>query len=197
MSVLLRVLGFLSDLGDQDVTFPIILGVGLALLFLGQVRNALVWLAVLGCGLLTMLVLKLDLEACGDRVGQAVYSPSGHTFAATAVYGAVVFVLTWRRGWALVAAVLVALVIGWSRVALGCHTVPEVVIGGTLGVLAVWVLAVGMRPMRVSVRAWWGLVAGVCLVMVLLHGYRSPAERIIQEVAHRDIAPWLRCSRQA
>lgn len=75
--------------------------------------------------------------------------PSGHTLGATAVFvGAAV--LAAPRSWPLVAAgAFVALVVGWSRLALGVHHVSDVLAGWLLGAALV-ILA---HDLQASIRA--------------------------------------------
>ncbi len=191
----------LTDFADQAVILPLAAGVLATLLLLGWRRAALAWCVVIGGMLLTMLGLKLVFAACVAGIGpdgreHGLANPSGHTAAAAAVYGGAVGLLArgtllrrlpggrmsglWEAG---LAAVLLAGLIGTSRVWLGMHTVPDVMAGGLIGIASAVLLArlAGPPPLPPARRRL--LLAPLVAVPLLLHGLHLNAEPRIHAAA--------------
>jgi membrane-associated phospholipid phosphatase len=175
-------LTFLTNFADEAVVLPLVLGIAVTLLALKWRQGAIAWLVVV-CGTLTvMLVLKVLGIACGPGL---LRTPSGHTAAAAVVCGGLAVILA--RGsarWVLSVALLAAVVIGASRLALGVHTGPEVVVGGLVGLCGALLLArlAGRPPEQFRP----GLVAAIAvLAMALFHGEQLPAEPRISGLAYQ------------
>ncbi len=158
----------LTDLADADVTLRLAGCIGLVLAI---VRRDLAWRWILAVGgaLGIILVLKLAFGlvlALGAAID--VRSPSGHTCSSSLVYGGLALLLAADRRIGTGAAVVVAAVIGGTRLALGAHSVPEVVLGGAVGVLAVALLGrwlASRAPLSSRQRI---VLAGCALVPVIL-----------------------------
>jgi membrane-associated phospholipid phosphatase len=184
---------FLTDFADQAVMLPMVVVVAIVLAGLGWRRGAVAWLGVIGATLGLILVLKLCVLACGPVfMPWQLRSPSGHTATAAVVFGGMVVALGGRPLAVVLAAVLAALLIGTSRLELGVHSVPEVVVGavvGCAGAVALWRLA-GRPPRARPVP----LLSVALLVAVLLHGWHLPAEAAIIRVSHHalDFVPACR-----
>ena len=182
-------LTFLTDFADQAVVLPLALVVALVLALTGWKRGAFIWLlAVLGT-IGTIALLKIAFATCGPaQFGGVVKSPSGHTASAAIIYGGLIALIGRRWGasigWAFLAAPVAVLVIGLSRVELGAHTLPEVVIGGVIGcagVLAVLVIAGAPPPRLHSPR----LIGPAVFVAVVMHGNHLHGEDQIRAFAGR------------
>ena len=163
---------------------PVVVAIAIVLAMQGWRRGALVWLGVVFVTFGVMLVLKLAFLACTPLFSPIdVHSPSGHVAAATVVAGGLAALLTRRRASILPVALLAAVVIGVSRLVLGMHSLPEVVLGamvGLAGAAALLALAgppPALRPGRV--------VAVVVIVAALFHGMHLPAEAAIRHTAFR------------
>jgi membrane-associated phospholipid phosphatase len=80
--------------------------------------------------------------------------------------------------------VLVAAVIGLSRLVLGAHSLPEVMLGAMVGLAGVWALQLlaGAPPPDLNIRRV--VVIGVAIVLVF-HGLHFPAEAHIRATAFR------------
>jgi membrane-associated phospholipid phosphatase len=166
---------FLTDFADQAVVVPIVLAVAAILLIRGQRRVAFLWLGVIGATLMAVGTLKLAFLGCSQTFDSlSIRSPSGHTAAASVVAGGLAILLTGRHTIILVVATSAASVIGLSRVVLGCHSVPEVVLGATVGLIGTEILSrlwpPGQRRRPASILVIAGLVA------VAMHGVHLPAE---------------------
>jgi len=174
---------FLTDFADEAVVLPLALAVGVALLVLGWRRGAVAWLLAVGGTLALVLLLKVAGWACGPPLWR---TPSGHAAAAAVVCGGLALLVV-RRDCphrALLIAVFAAAVVGTSRLLLGAHSFPEVLVGGAVGIAGASLLARLAGPPPQGLRARW-VAAVVVAVLVLFHGTRLPAEAHIGGLAFR------------
>ena len=176
-------MNFLTNFADEAVVLPLALAVGVVLLLLGWRRGAAAWMVGVGGTLALMLVLKVAGWACGPPLWR---TPSGHAAAAAVVCGGLALIVVRRdRPYrAVFIAVLAAAVIGASRLLLGAHSLPEVVVGGAVGIAGASLLARLAGPPPQGLRARW-VAAVVVAVLVLFHGSRLPAEAHIGGLAFR------------
>ncbi len=184
---------FLTDFGDQAVVLPLAAAIAVTLLLLGWWRGAIGWIVAVPATFGTVLSLKIIFYACHAVLPNwGIHSPSGHTASATVVYGGLLALLgertpSGRRTMRhllllLLAAVLLALVFGYSRVDLGAHTVPDVLVGGAVGIAgAVLFVTLAGQPPPLFRR--WALGAVVLGMAGLLHGHELHAEETIQRMA--------------
>jgi membrane-associated phospholipid phosphatase len=190
---------FVTDFADQAVILPAAAVTLLVLLAAGWWRGALAWVVVVPATLGVVLVAKMTTMACQDLVPPVgLFSPSGHTASAALVYGGLLALLLGeaarsRLVTALACAGAVAMVVGYTRLSLGVHTVADVVAGGAIGMAGVGTLALaaGARPPRR--RAWMGLAAAVVCAAVLFHGRHVYAEMHIRQ-ASNQIWPLSLCT---
>jgi membrane-associated phospholipid phosphatase len=175
---------YLTDFADQAVIIPLVLATAIALAVQGWRRGALVWLLVVAGTFAATLAMKLMFLACSPLFGPMdVHSPSGHVAAATVVAGGLAAMLSRRRASILPVAVLAAIVIGISRLVLGMHSLPEVVLGALVGLAgAAALLRFAGPPPRLRVAP---LVAIIVVVATLFHGLHLPAEAAIRHTAFR------------
>jgi membrane-associated phospholipid phosphatase len=176
---------YLTDFADQAVILPLVLAIAVALAVQGWRRGAFVWLLVVAGVFFTTLVLKVMFLACSPLLGPIdVHSPSGHVAAATVVTGGLAAMLTRRRTSILPAAALAAMVIGVSRLVLGMHSLPEVIVGAIIGLAGAAALLnfAGPPPPRLRVAP---LVLIVVVVATVFHGLHLPAEAAIRHTAFR------------
>lgn len=175
---------YLTDFADQAVIIPLVLAVAVALAVQGWRRGALVWLLVVAGTFLATLIAKLTFLACSPLFGPIdIHSPSGHVAASTVVAGGLAAMLTQRRTSILPAAVIAAIVIGISRLVLGMHSLPEVIVGAAIGLTGAAALLrfAGPTP-RLRVTP---LVGVVVVVAMVFHGLHLPAEAAIRHTAFR------------
>lgn len=186
---------FLTDFADQAVVLPVMLLVAAALALLGWRRGAAAWLVGVAGTLGVMLVLKLVFRACGELLPDVdLHNPSGHTAAAAVTYGGLVAMLGASGATALATALGAAVVFGFSRVALGAHTPPEVLLGGAVGLAGVALLVrLAGRPPPVR-RRNFGLVAACLAAFLLFHGAHVHAETAIGRLARLlEVWPLAAC----
>ncbi len=171
---------FVTDFADQAVILPAVFGVALVWWLQGWRRGAVVSLIGVGVCLGIVLGLKLIAFGCVPALGH----PSGHTAAAAVVYGGVLGLALPRR-FAIPAAVGAALLIGATRVALGLHSVADVVLGGAIGIAGAVLLRyfVGVPPPGFDRRP---AITVALAAMLLLHGTRLNAEETLRRSAVQE-----------
>jgi membrane-associated phospholipid phosphatase len=175
---------YLTDFADQAVILPLVLAVAVALAVQGWRRGALIWLIVVGATFAATLTFKVVFLACSPLFGPMdVHSPSGHVAAATVVGGGLAAMIFRQRASILPVALLAAVVIGVSRLVLGMHSFPEVVVGALIGLAgAVAMLRFAGPPPHLRIAP---LVAVIVVVAALFHGLHLPAEAAIRHTAFR------------
>jgi membrane-associated phospholipid phosphatase len=184
-------LPYLTILGDARLLLPASVVLFVWLRMKADHRAATAWLiAVVACLALTVGA-KLLFYKCGWRVGAyRLNSPSGHMSLGTTFFGAgLMLILRGRRLPAsflpiLSVAALVA-VIGYSRVGLIKHTIPEVVVGGLIGIGCVglfWQLWT-QTALTLALPRTVPLVLGLACGGVVLFTLATGAEPIIRSLA--------------
>ncbi len=179
-----------TDAGDSGLLLTMAL-VGVALLWFFHSRR-LAWLllrSVLLAGVL-ITVLKIFFLSCGTHWIPGLVSPSGHACLSAVVYGTLGTVLAGGRTWPVrtLIGTLVLFIVGVisvSRVALGVHTLLEVIVGLGAGAIAqAWFIYsyARMEPLRIDGRTFGLALAATVLVAF---GMRLPAESIIRHFARR------------
>ena len=127
-----------ADLGDVRVALPIA-AILVVWLFSRRRWQTGLWcaVAVLGCTAI-ILFLKLAFFAGLRLPAVDLRNPSGHSAVSAVVYGSLAWVVSRElSGWSGRALLLVTgagvLAIGGSLIAVGAHTLPDVIVGLTLG----------------------------------------------------------------
>ncbi len=179
-------LHLITDLGDQAVILPLLLAAGLVLLMAGWWRGALAWFTAVPATLGIVLLAKLSTMACqGLLPPVGLLSPSGHTASAGVVYGGLLALVVGGPRAALLCAAAVAAAVGYTRVALGVHTVADVVAGGLIGTAGAMALAALAGPRPPLRRGWIGVAAACVAVLVLFHGRHVYAEMHIRQMSQQ------------
>lgn len=175
---------YLTDFADQAVIIPLVLAVAIALAVQGWRRGAVVWLIVVASTFVATLAFKLMFLACSPLFGPLdIHSPSGHVAAATVVTGGLAAMLTRQRASILPAAIIAAVVIGLSRLVLGMHSLPEVIVGALIGLAgAAALIRFAGPPPRLRIAPLIAVIIGVAAVF---HGLHLPAEAAIRHTAYR------------
>ena len=181
---------FLTDFADQAVILPLAVVVGLILGLQRRPRAALAWLGAVGGVLAVILVLKVACYTCAWLLpilghDQAdLRSPSGHTASAAVAYGGLAALQAGRARdravkFALASATMAGVAVGLSRLALGAHSVSEVVLAGVVGTAGVLAF-VSLARQQIGGASGLPLLAGAACVVVLAHGHHLGAEALIQ-----------------
>jgi membrane-associated phospholipid phosphatase len=181
-----------TQLGDTAVILPLA-ALMTGILWLYESRHC-AWLlmrSMLAC-LAVMGTLKMVFISCGQDLGIDIESPSGHTSIATYFYGSLgMMARAWYRpalGWAaMLLAAAVILLVAASRVILGFHSVPEVIVGMVVGVGCLgWFAVPYLRAHPLKIR--FGKIAVVLLPALLLtYGLALPVEKVL-----RSFSPYFR-----
>lgn len=182
----------LTEFGNLAVLLPVTMLLAVWLSWKQSAVMAFWWLAaVVFCTGLTA-VLKVYFYVCPPAPD--LHSPSGHTGFSTLVYGALALVLAarnrgWQRGLVLAAGAIVIVAIGLSRIALGAHTVAEVLFGFAVGGVSLAFFAACYRRRRARNVALGGLVLATVAVLAVFHGQQVFAEAFLHTIGldlHRD-----------
>ena len=191
-----RVIGAFSDFADQAVVGPVEISVFLILLLAGRRKDALAWASVMVTASILILLLKLWCERCGAPHQRILYSPSGHTMGGTLAYGGLLAMLCRNRWIVLAGACALAIEFGVTRVWLQVHTLPEVIVGGVIGVGSVMILhrLLGRQRSPLSPQAAFFSIATALIIGSALHGYRLSAEVWIEKISH-ILGGYLSCTR--
>lgn len=134
----LRTFAWLTHLGDPEVLAALGLIVGARLLWQGQRGLAMCWIAALaGNGILNRTLKALfersrPLHEHGWALEPDWSFPSGHASGAAVTYGMLAYL--WMRQWRgppllLPVAIMLILVVGYSRIVLQVHYVSDVIAG--------------------------------------------------------------------
>lgn len=181
---------FLTDFGDGAVQLPIV-GVSIILFAaFGWMRGAIIWGAISGTALAVLMLAKLaglEWAYLSDSLGRPL-SVSGHVSAGTAIYGSLINILIFRKKrlfpFYLPVPVVIAYMFSYTRLVLHSHTLPEVLLGGALGIsvaVASTCLLVPM-PRRVILPTF----AVLTIVIFSFYGYHSDTEIMLQT----DFSKW-------
>jgi membrane-associated phospholipid phosphatase len=183
---------FLTPFGNLGVMLPLSAMVAIVVVAAAGWRMLVLWSSAILVPLALILVAKLFFIPCGYLFPDlAIHSPSGHAASAMAVYGGIAVLVgrmiggrrTAAASLLLVMAIALALAIAVSRVVIGVHTLPEVILGSSIGLVSPIILAVGAHfPERKAIfRPWMVLLPLVPIVF--LRGVDLPAEQIIDHAA--------------
>lgn len=167
-----------TELGDSFVNIAMFCTVLLVLLVKRCYRAAAFWVLVVLGGLLAVQLLKWAIHlprpvSIYDRVS-AYGFPSGHTTMSVVLYGFLVILIVRQIGtawrWGLVSSVvLIAFIIGFSRLYLGAHWLSDVLGGYLIGII--WVTIVGIAYLRkVDKTVPKRLLAGAVISIVVIAG---------------------------
>ncbi|MEI6729838.1 MAG: phosphatase PAP2 family protein [Pseudomonadota bacterium] len=183
-----NILQYITDFGDSAVMAAITLAGIIYLISCKNYRAASViflslLLASFGIGLLKLVFMSY-------LKNRFIRSPSGHVALSTAVLGIYTMIIAgqspkkWQRiiGVSLVIALLIA--IAASRVLLKYHNIYEVIIGFFVGYLAF--ICAGLFYLRNEEPAKINkgkLLLIIISIAFLVHGFRFPAENIIEKLA--------------
>jgi membrane-associated phospholipid phosphatase len=177
---------FLTDFADQSEALPLVLFGVVALLGMGWRRAAATWIGAVCFGFGLIAIGKMWLAGCGDVTALGLRSPSGHTVAAALVLGALpALLLGGGRAAIAGAAMAAAAAIGVTRLALGVHSIADVVAACLVGTLAAYGLAIVAGPRPPGARIPRSGLALAAVVVVALHGAHLDAEARLRALGQR------------
>jgi membrane-associated phospholipid phosphatase len=195
-----------TDMADSALLLPFSAVVFAWLVWAHVPRVAVGWvLAMLTC-LVPLVLIKFGLHACYSPLAElGIRTPSGHAGWGTAFYGSLaVLTAHEKRGWwrpaALMTGAGLIAIIALSRLQIGAHTVPEVLIGLALGLASVAVFALTIRcaprrGLRIgTVLAGMAAVGAFAIPIMLHYEWGLPTERTIQNAAGDFGSAVLECT---
>ncbi|CUW47801.1 phosphatase PAP2 family protein [Novacetimonas hansenii] len=185
-----KMMHVLTNAGDQALMIPMEVGVLFVFMLCRCWRMAVAWAVMVLAGSGVMLLLKLYFEACGPARHRVLYSPSGHTMAATMVYGGLLSLTRLDRVSLAVGVLAIAVLEGWTRVALGYHTVVEVMVGGGIGIVMVAGFVAWTPPRQTKFRPILSVLFVVMIVAISMHGWHPNIERTIQSASRLYFSKW-------
>ena len=188
---------FLTDFADQAVILPLAATVACVLGLQRRWRVLGAWALSVAGVLGAVLVSKLAFYACGRVMALGlgdtdVHSPSGHAASAGVVYAGIAVLQAGLTRWppvrtAVVAATLCGTAIGASRVALGAHSVGDVLVAIGFGVAGATAFP-ALAGRNLGTGSGLPALAAAVPVVALVHGLHFPAEVAIQDAG----AGWVR-----
>lgn len=182
-------LTWVTDLGDSAVIGAVALVTALQLAWWGNRRAAWTLLIALFAAAAGIGILKVAFIGCGvELFSLNVRSPSGHVAMSAAVFGVLAAIFArslggWARIVAPLTAILLVCAIAVTRVALGMHSIDEVLVGmavgGVVGMASYGLLRpAAATPIRVA-----RLLALVAVTAILMDGVSLPAEQFVRTLA--------------
>jgi membrane-associated phospholipid phosphatase len=179
----------ITFLGDSVVLLPVAFIIAVWLIASGNRRLAMLWCELFAAGLVIVVASKIAFIGWGLGIQSLDFTGfSGHAMRATAVLPLVPLILLQRspqivRALALLAMVFLAGLICLSRVAVGAHSVSEVVAGAALGALVgvsfMWLAYRELAP----VRHRWLIAVSLLGVLGTTHAEPAPTHRWMVGVA--------------
>lgn len=176
----------ITDCGDLAILLPItcVLTVWAALIRKQAIFNW--WLVALllcvgGTGL-----LKIYFFACPPL--SDLHSPSGHSSLSTLIYGTLTLAVAstlqdWRRWLAVAGGAIFILAIAVSRIIVHAHSIPEVILGSALGLIALSLLVAAYMRNKPTKTYLAPLVTVSAMLVVLLNGHELRAEELLHHIA--------------
>ena len=164
----------IGHLGHSAILFPASLVLFICLLWFDRHADARAFGAALFACLLATLVAKLAFHACGSEIPAfGIESPSGHASFSAVFYGCLALIVAagrplWQRTGIYAGTALFVALVGVSRVVVEAHTLPDVIAGTSIGMLAILVFQALRGPSRLLVVPHRALTLGIPASAVLV-----------------------------
>lgn len=176
---------WITNLADTGVVLPLSLLLAIMLWYLESLRSAWIFARALIVLLMVMTILKVVFISCGHAIGAGIISPSGHSSLGSFFYGTLGILLwaklkDWRGILTGTILILLILAIAISRYLLGAHNVQEILVGTSMGILALSLFARPYlhQPHQKLSLGRLGLI--LIPVFALTYGTILPAERVLR-----------------
>jgi membrane-associated phospholipid phosphatase len=176
----------ITDCGDLAILLPVVC---VLTFWAALIRKRTVfawWLIALALCIGGTSILKIYFFACPPL--SDLHSPSGHTSLSTLVYGTLTLAVArtmqgWRRWLSAIAGALFIVCIAVSRVIVQAHSIPEVLLGSALGLLALSLFVAAYLRDTPTQTYLAPLVAASAMLVVLLNGHELRAEELLHHIA--------------
>ncbi|MDX9690712.1 MAG: phosphatase PAP2 family protein [Alphaproteobacteria bacterium] len=193
-----HILLHITNLGDSGFLGMLSVCGAVYLYTVGAHRAALFLLFSLVASAGSIALLKIGFLGCHHVIPYLnIESPSGHAALSVAIYGCLTAIMMshftgWRRWGALIVYLLGVSAISLSRLYVGFHTGPEVLLGAALGAVIAGICFWGLRkPSPIHFKARH--LALICLAPLLfLYGVHAPSEMLIRRLVAflKDVMPY-------
>lgn len=186
----------ITELGNFLVLGTISITLCVYLIMIDSRREALAMLLACVIPIAVIGILKISFYTCDTNLF-GIVSPSGHAAISMGVLGmaAVIFLKICKGIWrAIVPFCLIALaiIIGMSRVILGMHTLPDVVLGSFIGaviIVAISKIILTYQSNRISYRPKGFHFFILALLLIcgvgISYGVHLPSEDLMRSIAEK------------
>lgn len=177
------ILASMSVMGPAGVAIGIWLAVG------GFWRLAINWALLFGAGMALVVITKLVFMGWGIGIEAWQFTGfSGHAMRSAAVLPVAFYVglINVRRDWrwaGVAVGVALALLMGYSRIAIGVHSVSEVVLGSMLGLAVAAAFIWSARESGRFTVSRSLVLASLCLLAFTPRVEQVPTEALIGQAA--------------
>jgi membrane-associated phospholipid phosphatase len=183
MSTLIQAI---TDCGDLAILLPVACVLTLWVALICKRTAFIWWLIALALCIGSTGILKIYFFACPPLTD--LHSPSGHTSLSTLVYGTLTLAVArtmpdWRRWLSAIAGTMFIVCIAVSRVVVRAHSIPEVLLGSALGLVALSLFVRAYLRDTPTKTYLAPLVAVSAMLMVLLNGHELRAEELLHHIA--------------
>jgi membrane-associated phospholipid phosphatase len=176
----------ITDCGDLAILLPVAC---ILTLWAALTRTQAVftwWLVALAVCAGGTGILKIYFFACPPL--SDLHSPSGHTSLSTLVYGTLTLAVAssvqdWRRWLAAIAGSVFIVAIAVSRIIVQAHSIPEVLLGSIIGLIALSLFVAAYLRNRPTKPYLAPLVTVSVMLVVLLNGHELRAEEFLHHIA--------------
>lgn len=179
---------FITNFGDATLMLPSALIVGLWLALGSGARAMLLWFGLFAFACLLTAATKIAFFGwCLGIRALDFTGISGHSMQSSSLLPMLIWLLLGqhrRRALAFSLGAAAALLVAYSRIHLGYHSLSEVIAGTALG-LAVSGLCLRLLPSQASLAPWQKLPLVLSLMLPLLlvqHGERAPTHTLMQKL---------------
>lgn len=183
MSALIQAI---TDCGDLAILLPI---AGVLTLWSALIRKHAIfkwWLVALALCIGGTGILKIYFFACPPL--SDLHSPSGHTSLSILIYGTLTLAIArttqdWRRWIVVIAGAMFIVSIAVSRIVVQAHSIPEVLLGSILGLVALSLFVVAYLRDTPTKTYLPPLITISVMLVVLLNGHELRAEEFLHRIA--------------
>jgi membrane-associated phospholipid phosphatase len=179
----------ITFVGDSVVLLPLAFIIAAWLAVNGSRRLAVLWSGLLVAGLAIVVASKIAFLGWGIGSQSLDFTGfSGHAMRAAAVLPVLPFVMLPQasrhlRLGAMAVAIVLAMLIGISRIAVGAHSVSEVVGGALLGAVTGAVFLWLAKPDLPPVRHAWAIFVGLFAMLATARAEPAPTNRWMVGIA--------------
>jgi membrane-associated phospholipid phosphatase len=176
----------ITDCGDLAILLPVACVLTLWAALIRKHAIFVWWLVALALCIGGTGILKIYFFAC--PLLSDLHSPSGHTSLSTLIYGTLTLAVArtmqdWRRWLAVIAGAMFILCIAVSRIVVQAHSIPEVLLGSVLGLVALSLFVAAYLRDTPTKTYLAPLMTISVMLVILLNGHELRAEEFLHRIA--------------